>query len=73
MSNPFRQLLDLLPSYPLQVGQVSSIAGGVATIALPGGGSAQARGSATVGANVFFRDGVIEGTTSSLPIELIDV
>lgn len=61
LRNPFRQFLDLIPAHPLQVGTVASVDGGVARIALPGGGILQARGSATVGQRVFVRDGVIEG------------
>ena len=73
MSNSFAQLLALLPQNPLQVGTVASVSGGVATITLPGGGVAQARGAATVGARVYFRAGAIEGDAPSLPIELIEV
>jgi hypothetical protein len=73
MSNLYRALLDLLPSRPLQVGDVTAVSGGVATITLPGGGVAQARGDVTVGARVFFRDDVIEGPAPSLTVEVIDV
>lgn len=73
MNNPYRALLSLLPGRPLQVGTVTATAGGVATIELPGGATAQARGSASVGARVFFRDGSIEGTAPSLPVEVISV
>lgn len=73
MSNLYRALLSLLPGRPLQVGEVLSVAGGVATIELPDGAVVQARGSGTVGNNVFFRDGVIEGDAPSLPVEDITV
>lgn len=73
MNNPFRTLLNLLPTYPLQVGEVTSTTGGVANITLPGGGKAQARGAASVGAKVFFRDGVIEGVAPSLAVEVIEI
>ena len=73
MRSPYKMLRDLLPEAPLQVGTVLSISSGVATVELPGGGRTTARGVATVGARVFFRDSVIEGNAPSLPIEIIDV
>lgn len=72
-SNPYAKLIALLPQNPLQVGTVASVTGGVATITLPGGGVAQARGTASVGARVFFKAGAIEGDAPALPIELIEV
>lgn len=68
-----RSFLDLLPPTPLQVGTVTAIAGGVATVELPGGGTLQARGEAAVGTRVFVRDGAIEGPAPVLPVVLIDV
>ena len=73
MSNIFRAFLDLLPARPLQVGTVLSVAGGIATVELPGGGILQARGQATADQRVFVRDGVIEGTAPNLPVEVIEV
>lgn len=73
MLNPYRQLLALIPNPPLLVGDVVAVADGVATIEEPGGGRSQARGNTTVGARVFFRDGVIEGPAPTLPVELIEV
>lgn len=66
MHNPFRQFLELLPDRPLQVGTVASVLGEVAVVDLPGGGSIQARGQATVGMRVWVRDGVIEGEAPAL-------
>ena len=66
LRNPYRVFIDLLPARPLQVGTVSAVAGGVATITMPGGGTLQARGQATVGQRVFVRDGVIEGEAPTL-------
>ena len=66
LRNPFRQLMDLLPSRPLQVGTVTAVDGGVARITLPGGGILQARGEATVGQRVFVRDGLIESEATTL-------
>jgi hypothetical protein len=73
MRNPYALLRELLPESPLQVGTVSAIGNGVASISLPGGGVAQARGEATVGDKVFFRGGAIEGPAPSLPLVEIDV
>ncbi|MEN9317346.1 MAG: hypothetical protein RIS35_3739 [Pseudomonadota bacterium] len=71
--NPYRRLLGLLPQRPLQVGTVISVSGGVAIIELPGGGRDQARGAATVGQRVFFRDGAIEGAAPNLTFVEISV
>jgi hypothetical protein len=71
--NPYKVLQGLLPRAPLQVGVVQAVAGGVATIELPGGGMAQARGEAAVGDRVFFRDGAIEGAAPALAVEIIEV
>lgn len=73
MSNIYRQFLDLLPARPLQVATVLSSSGGASTVELPGGGVLQVRGTATVAAQVFVRDGVIEGVAPSLTIEVIEV
>lgn len=73
MRNPFRAFLDLIPADPLQVGTVQSVADGLATIELPGGGTLKARGEATSGQNVFVRGGAIEGAAPALPIEIIEV
>lgn len=72
MTNLFKGLMALLPNPALQVGDVTDYADGVATITLPGGGVTTARGSATVGDRVFFRDSVIEGTAPTLTLEVIE-
>ena len=66
LRNPYRVFMDLLPARPLQVGTVAAVDGDVATITMPGGGTLQARGQATVGQRVFVRDGVIEGEAPAL-------
>jgi len=71
--NIYKAFLDLIPQPVLQIGTVTSVANGTATIEMPDGGIAQARGTATVGQKVFFRDAVIEGTAPSLTIEVIDI
>jgi len=73
MSNLYREFQRLFPAAPLQVGTVSAVIGGVATVELPGGGTLQARGEATVGQRFFVRDGAIEGAAPVLPVVLIDV
>jgi len=73
MSNLYTLFKDLLPKYPLMVGTVASIDNGVATITIDGGGAMQARGDTTVGARVFFRDGVIEGPAPTLTLVAIEI
>lgn len=73
MRNPYALLRELLPEAPLQVGTVSVVSNGVASITLPGGGIAQARGEATVGDKVFFRGGAIEGPAPNLPLVEIEI
>lgn len=73
MSNFYRRLIGLLPARPLLVGTVTAVAGGVATIELPDGGSMQARGDVAVGDHVFFRDGLVEGPAPVLTDVLIEI
>lgn len=73
MTNAFSRLLRLLPQTPLLVGTVIGYADGVATLQLLGGGVTTARGEATVGDKVFFRDSVIEGPAPDLPEDSITV
>lgn len=73
MRNPYRQLLDVLPQRPLQVGDVVHVGAGESIIELPGGGRLTARGAAAVGQRVFVRDGAIEGLAPALPVEVIEV
>lgn len=71
--NLYKRLIGLLPSTPLQVGNVVSVNGGVATVSMPGGGIDTARGDATVGQRVFFQGGVIQAVAPSLPVEIIEI
>lgn len=73
MSNIYRQFLDLLPPRPLQVATVLAVIDGACTVQLPGGGVFQARGTATVGQQVFVRDGLIEGVAPDLPVVTAEV
>ena len=66
MPNAYREFMALMPDQPLEVGEVTAIAGGVATVTLPGGGVIQACGTATVGQRVFVRNGAIEGPAPAL-------
>ena len=73
MSNPYKRLMRLLPGRPLLVGTVTAYADGVATLSIVGGGEALARGEATIGDKVFFRDGAIEGPAPDLPEDIVEV
>jgi hypothetical protein len=74
-TNAYKLFRDLLPSYPLQVGDVVSTLNGVATISLAGGGVATARytGSLAVNTRVFFKDNAVEGVAPNLPLEIISI
>lgn len=73
MRNPYKLLRELIPEPPLLVGTVAAIADGTARITMPDGNLALARGSATVGDRVFFRDGRIEGSAPALTVEVIEI
>jgi hypothetical protein len=72
-TNLFTRFQKLLRQPPLRVGDVIAYDAGVARIEEAGGGHVQARGETTVGARVFFRDGVIEGPAPDLTVEIIEV
>jgi hypothetical protein len=61
--NPYSVFLDLMPPKRLLIATVTSIDGDMARLVLPGGGVLTARGvgERAVGAEVYVRDGVIEG------------
>lgn len=71
--NPYKRLIGLLPATPLQVGDVTAVSGGVATVQMPGGGYLTARGDATIGQRVFVRDNVIEGPAPNLTFVTVEV
>ena len=71
--NLYKALKGLFPDPSLQVGNVIALDNGVATIELDDGNRAQARGDASIGDRVFFRDAVIEGPAPDLPLEIIEV
>lgn len=71
MDNLYQQFKAVFPDAPLFVGTVQSVSGGVATVQLPDGGVLRARGDATVGAQVWVRDGVLEGEAPALPVSVL--
>ncbi len=73
MPNLYAEFRRLLPAQPEQLGKVIAVDGGVATVELPGGGRIRVRGDATVGQNVFCRDGVIEGPAPDMTFVAITI
>ena len=73
MRNLYEQFRQLIPEPPLQVGTVVAVGPGVVTVAMPGGGLIKARGSASIGQNVFVRDDTVEGIAPALTLELIEI
>lgn len=74
LRSPARRLQDLVASPPLEVGDVTVVADGTATVELIGGGGVvHARGAATVGQRVYVRGGVIEGAAPSQAVEMVEV
>ena len=71
MDNLYQQFKAVFPDAPLFVGTVQSVSGGVATVLLPDGGILRARGDATVGTQVWVRDGVLEGEAPALPVSVL--
>lgn len=67
--NIWRRFRDLIPSDPLQMGEVlSHNADGTSSIELPGGAVVRARGQGVpIGTNAFVRGGVVEGEAPTLP------
>lgn len=71
--NLYRRLRALFPGARLQVGTVLATETGKVTVELPDGAIMPARGSASIGATVYVRDGAIEGVAPSLTIEEIEI
>jgi hypothetical protein len=61
LSNPYARFLALQPPKRRQVGEVIAVAGNLLTVELPSGGVLQAIGQASMGDQVYVRDGVVEG------------
>ena len=74
--NPYSVFLELLPATPLQIATVTAIDGDIARLVLPGGGVLTARGVGVraIGAEVFVRDGVIEGDApADMPLVQVEI
>ena len=71
MDNLYQQFKAVFPDAPLFVGTVQAVSGGVATEELPDGGVQRARGAAAIGAQVWVRDGVLEGEAPALPVAVV--
>lgn len=75
MTNVFRQLLELLPQTPLTIATVAAVhTDGTSTVTYPGGSQVRVRGEGfAVAAQVFIRDGVIEGAAPALTALTVEV
>lgn len=75
MTNPFRQLLELLPQTPLTIATVAAQhANGECTVTYPSGSQVRVRGEGfAVADQVFVRDGVIEGAAPALTPMTVDI
>lgn len=73
LRSPLRRLQDLVAAPPLDVGNVTAVVGGLATVVLAGGGTINARGAAVVGQRVYVRGDVIEGVAPALPVDLVEI
>lgn len=72
-TNLWRRLKQLLPDAPLLIGVVTSVSSYDAHVQLPDGSLVVVRGTATVGQQVFIRDGIIEGEAPALTATLIEI
>ena len=72
-TNLWKRLKQLLPEPPLLSGEVVATTTYGATVELPDGSLVAVRGEATVGQQVFIRDGLIEGEAPSLTPVLIEI
>lgn len=72
-TNAYARLRRMLPAPSLLAGTVTAGSGGTYTVALPGGATVVARGVATVGQDVFVRDGVIEALAPTMTVTVIEV
>lgn len=74
--NPYSVFLDLMPPKRLLIATVTGIDGDVARLVLPGGGVLTARGvgQRAIGAEVYVRDGVIEGDApADMPLVQVEI
>ena len=75
MSNPFLQLLDLIPKTPRQIATIISGENGFHTAQLLTGQLIQVKShtACTANAKVFVKDGIIESQAPDLPFIEIEV
>lgn len=66
MANLFKRLVALIPTDALMTGVVVSTDGYTSVLATLSGGSLTVRGTATVGATVYHRGGVIESEVQTM-------
>ena len=66
--NLYQRLRAIFPPARLQVGIVTVVEAGKVTVQLPDGSTTIVRGVGAVGANIYIRDGVIEGPAPALPV-----
>jgi len=71
--NLYKRLRSLFPEPRLQVGTVTAVDIGQATITLPDGSTTTARGLADLGDQVYIRNGVIEGEAPAMTVVEIEV
>lgn len=74
--NLYSAFLELQPPKPRQVATVTAIDGDIARLVLPGGGvlTALGVGQRVIGAEVFVRDGVIEGDApTDMPLVQVEI
>ena len=73
MANPYRRLLEFLPTTPRQVGEVISVSGSRVRVDLVGGGVRTCQGDAQVGGMVYVEGDQITGVAPSLPVVVVEV
>lgn len=72
--NSWAQFKRLVPDAPMLLGEIVEVySDGTAYVDMLGGGSVRARGTGTVGQNVYVKNGQIEGAAPTLPSTLIEV
>ena len=72
--NSWARFKRLMPDAPMLLGEIVQVySDGTAYVDMLGGGSVRARGTGTVGQNVYVKNGQIEGAAPTLPSTLIEV
>lgn len=72
--NSWARFKRLIPDAPMLLGEIVQVySDGTAYVDMLGGGSVRARGTGTVGQNVYVKNGQIEGAAPTLPSTLIEV